>query len=337
MSDTGVRLTIAVPTYNRPEQLRAAVASILPQLAPEVRLVVLDNCSDTPAADILSELLAGRPDARVVRHPVNVGGSPNVLRCVELCETEWVWVVGDDDRLLPGAVARVLADTAAHPGVSYFNYASPFHSRPADATLTGADEFLDRVDSLGGMLFISACVLNARRLHPHLAAAYQFVYTFSPHLVLALCEVARGGAVRLMATQLVEADLSGYSRLTILLGFGTLPDLPTLTGRQRRKLGERLRGTFCSFDRLVSQLVFETYLHRDVDYSLYYFDQLYYRLFYFERNPFARLKARASRLLVRFPVFGRHLLVAALRARYSKAEALRIADERGRLGRLHRL
>ena len=337
MSEPTAILTIAVPTFDRPEALSRCVESVVAQLTPVVRLVVLDNCSRVPASEVVGPLLAGVPGARVVRNPVNVGGSANVLRCVEFCETEWVWVVGDDDRLLPGAVARVLDDLERHPGTAYFNYASPFHSRDAERVLAGIDEFVGGVDSLGGLLFISACVLNAARLRPHMAAAYQFLYSFSPHLVLALCAACDGGVVRLMPSQLVEADLSGYSRLTIALGFGVLPDLPQLSGAQRRKLGRLLRGTFCSFDRLVSQLVFETSRHRDTEYSLYYFDQLAARLLYFERNPLVRLKARASRLLVRFPSLGRWLLVTALSVRYSKAEARRVALERGTVGRLYRL
>lgn len=85
-------LTIAVPTFNRPGPLVRTVAALLPQMDDGVRLLVLDNCSPVPAAEVLAPLLANWPRARVEvrRHPVNIGGNANVVRCFELCDTDWL-------------------------------------------------------------------------------------------------------------------------------------------------------------------------------------------------------------------------------------------------------
>lgn len=52
---------------------------------------------------------------RVVRKRANIGANANVLRCFELCETEWIWILGDDDHGLPGAVDKILAHLGRRP------------------------------------------------------------------------------------------------------------------------------------------------------------------------------------------------------------------------------
>ena len=332
-------LTIAIPTFDRPDRLHEAVAAFVPQLTPAVRLLVFDNASPKPAADALADLLVGLPlgQATVVRNAVNVGANANVARCYERCETDWVWVCGDDDVPRSGAVATVLADIAAHPAAVFLHYSSDFHTRTAEYITRGLDEFVDRLDSLAGLTFISAGVLRVAACREAIRPAYQFLYANNTQTVLLFCSLGDTGECRFRPAQLVDADTSGYSRLTVALGFPILLDLPVLADRHRRRLGPQLRTTFCSFDRLVSQLVFETARHGDVGSSVYYFDQLYARLYQFEPNPVARLKARLARPLVRFPRLGRRLLRAALRVRYPAAEVDRIEADRGGTARLERL
>jgi hypothetical protein len=94
-------LTVYVPTFERPE-LAVLLGSLVPQLTPDVRVVVSDNSPSGFAEPICEGLLV-----EYSRRGYNIGGDPNVLRA--LTEPgEYVWIVGDDDVLLPGAVAAVL-------------------------------------------------------------------------------------------------------------------------------------------------------------------------------------------------------------------------------------
>ena len=43
-------LTIAIPTFDRNEQLARTVSALLPQLRPGVSLVIRDNASPVPVA-----------------------------------------------------------------------------------------------------------------------------------------------------------------------------------------------------------------------------------------------------------------------------------------------
>ncbi|MEZ0310027.1 MAG: glycosyltransferase, partial [Ramlibacter sp.] len=44
----------------------------------------------------------------VVHHPVNLGADANVIKCFQLARGRYSWIFGDDDRPLPGVLARVV-------------------------------------------------------------------------------------------------------------------------------------------------------------------------------------------------------------------------------------
>ena len=107
-----MKLTIAIPTYNRNELLKANLLKLLPQVTDECRIIIFDNCSDVPVKDTLSDLLNGYSniDISIVRNRYNIGMTANILKCFEECPDPWLWVLGDDDEVTDGAVARILID-----------------------------------------------------------------------------------------------------------------------------------------------------------------------------------------------------------------------------------
>ena len=100
------RLSIYIPTFRRPE-LANLLQSLAPQLRSDVEVIISDN--DGSAAGIVQEQLADvscRVDYSTRRN--NIGGDANIMRAYEVAEADWVWILGDDDQLLPGAVDQIL-------------------------------------------------------------------------------------------------------------------------------------------------------------------------------------------------------------------------------------
>jgi hypothetical protein len=93
-------VTIVIPTYNRARYLEASLASAMNQQGADVRIVVLDNASTDDTREVVQRLR----DRRVsyVRSEVNSGMLGNFLRIRQFCSTEYLCVLQDDDRLLPG-------------------------------------------------------------------------------------------------------------------------------------------------------------------------------------------------------------------------------------------
>ncbi len=98
-------LTIAIPSLNGniliPGVLKSISKSVEKSNASQVHVKVFDNGSDFPLSeDILVPLLERGITARLIRFSSNLGYDKNILRIIEYIETEFVWLLGDDDTLL---------------------------------------------------------------------------------------------------------------------------------------------------------------------------------------------------------------------------------------------
>ncbi|MEZ7892924.1 MAG: glycosyltransferase family 2 protein [Candidatus Wallbacteria bacterium] len=101
-----MKLSICIPTYNRAEYLRKAVSSVLAYNGDEIELIVQDNCS----IDNTSAVVKSIHDTRLkyYRNDVNIGAIKNVIDIIKKANGEYVFLLTDDDYLLPGAIEEVL-------------------------------------------------------------------------------------------------------------------------------------------------------------------------------------------------------------------------------------
>lgn len=116
-----MRLTIAIPTYNRAEKLDAQLAWAERSIGArwdECELVVLDNCSPDGTPGVVAKWRERLGDRlRSVRHEKNIGLCGNIAAAWMGARGEFVWAVGDDDWLADEAVAAVL-DRLRAPGLT---------------------------------------------------------------------------------------------------------------------------------------------------------------------------------------------------------------------------
>lgn len=234
-------LTIAVPTHGRNEILAQNAWRLFDQLMPDVRVLIVDNASPTPVSATLGTLPDG---VRLLRNPVNVGGNENILRCLELCETPWVMVTGDDDRPLPGMVSRILDDIAANPDATILHYATAnMHERKHDWLTRGRREFLSRIDSFANLLFVSSSVFHVAKLRGAFDWAHHYTYSCAPHLALLLTGMGPDAVAVFRSASLVDWKLPEVenrgSKFTMALGLPTLLELP-LTAEERGLLARHL-------------------------------------------------------------------------------------------------
>jgi len=106
------RLSVCVPTYNRPELLRRAIASIIaaaPADPERVEIVVSDNSPGVSEGAAREALGAWDGRCRYLANATNVGITANLNQCIASASGDFVLFVGDDDQLLPGAIDEVLA------------------------------------------------------------------------------------------------------------------------------------------------------------------------------------------------------------------------------------
>lgn len=105
-------LTIAIPTYKRPELLRETLESVRLQTADpdSFEVVVVDN--DPEGDDLLAaETMTGMGFRRFAyyRNAENMGMFGNWNRSIELAKSRWMTILNDDDMLKPDYVRQMSA------------------------------------------------------------------------------------------------------------------------------------------------------------------------------------------------------------------------------------
>lgn len=116
VNDVREPLSIVMPFYGRPDHFVLAVQSILAQTDPQWTLVIIDDMyPDTAPGEWASQLA----DERITykRNTQNLMPSRNFNKGVDLATTTFLTIVGCDDILLPGYVARVRELIAQFPDV----------------------------------------------------------------------------------------------------------------------------------------------------------------------------------------------------------------------------
>jgi len=89
--------TIGVTCFNARDTIARAVSSAKLQTWPNLELIIVDDCSTDTSCSIVEELIADLPNARLVRHSVNLGpaGARNTI--LKHAHGEFVVFFDDDD------------------------------------------------------------------------------------------------------------------------------------------------------------------------------------------------------------------------------------------------
>lgn len=123
MSADSVTLAVSIPTYNRPELLRRCLLELAPQCDENgVLLHVFDDSCSPINQHVYSEISAKWACLRVILNDQNLGIDRNIDRCVSKPDADYVWVIGEDDLVVTGAVSAVLWRLKARPAYLFVNY-----------------------------------------------------------------------------------------------------------------------------------------------------------------------------------------------------------------------
>lgn len=107
MGGINLLLSICIPTYNRAKYLRRAIASCIYECKKYgVRIYIQNNASTDCTEDVIKEF-----DEDIIEYECNdhnVGAIKNVNKLIDKANSKYVFMLTDDDYLLPGAIKRIL-------------------------------------------------------------------------------------------------------------------------------------------------------------------------------------------------------------------------------------
>lgn len=125
------KLTIAIPTYNRAEKLSECINRVIKYSKNlDIEIIVSDNASMDNTRDIIDLIIKDNPSVKYYRNSENLGFDGNFLNCFEKANGEYVWLLSDDDIILPGAIESVLEGLKSKPICMHLNSSGIIRENP---------------------------------------------------------------------------------------------------------------------------------------------------------------------------------------------------------------
>lgn len=156
-----MKLSFAIPTYNRAALLKETIENIAGQIGDnkDVDIVISDNASTDNTNDVIKELQIKYPYIKYFRNETNLGMDRNFDNAVIKATGEYVWLFGDDDLLREGALHKVLGIFNKYDNLAlvYVNWIdNPYLTK--DKLTSNIDDFLVTVQT--GITFLSSLVVK---------------------------------------------------------------------------------------------------------------------------------------------------------------------------------
>jgi glycosyltransferase involved in cell wall biosynthesis len=210
-------LTCAISTYNRAGWLSHSLERLIEATRPwrdSIGVVVCDNASTDRTPEVVARHL-GTPGFTAKRNAVNVGMLGNLGMTARASKGTFIWILGDDDLIIDGAIEQVLTGLERHRDVemAYMNYSYTRFDAPeqiADAAKVvreaipigygGANRRVDELRQVAGLhenqfTAIYACAFRS----DHALRAYQQDTRGVPFSSLLTCVPSAAYALAVLA------------------------------------------------------------------------------------------------------------------------------------------
>ncbi len=115
-------VSIIIPTFDRPRYLREAIDAALAQTYAEVEVLVFDNGTMEETLAVGEEAAGRDSRVRFQRNERNLGMSANFNALGAAARGEFLVAIGDDDRLLPDFVGRLVEAMRPDVRVAFSNH-----------------------------------------------------------------------------------------------------------------------------------------------------------------------------------------------------------------------
>ncbi len=110
-----MKISILIPVYGVEKYIERCARSVLEQDYRDVEYIFVDDASPDRSIEILRRVIAEYPDrdTKIIAHHSNMGLAAARNTAVDAATGDYILHVDSDDRLAPGAVAKLAAEASA--------------------------------------------------------------------------------------------------------------------------------------------------------------------------------------------------------------------------------
>lgn len=244
MKKNVISLTFVIGTYNRADLLDVTLREVCEQIlrvhSADIQLgvIVSDNASGDHTDEVLRKFSDMYGFVRTIRQDTNIGPFSNYREAAKLAATGYLWVFGDDDILLPGALEGVvkrlsryqvegselnlLLTDFVHFGAENLAYSRPRDTPPIlhDVFFSARGDIFNRI-SFAGAGFLSRIIVKREYWLLALQDVNVFEWRVWPQVKALILAAAEGPALLCSQTCVAQRVFSRASNAN-WLGAATL-------------------------------------------------------------------------------------------------------------------
>ena len=178
------KFSIVIPTYNRWHVLAETLEKTLLNNWARVPVIILDNDSNPDGRSEVLNVMARfeQVPCRIQKNLVNIGGDGNIIRCIEIAETPYVLVLGDDDFLADDYLKKILHYLDQDVDWGYIGF-KDHAGGGADRVYDSPIDMMDECRDWSSLLFISTTIFNKELFCAAMDSAQRSQITHGAHLV----------------------------------------------------------------------------------------------------------------------------------------------------------
>ena len=180
------RLTIAIPTFDRPNELLRLISQLKKFLEnKDWNLIVYDNDSSSFPDLQISDY----ENAKIIKRKFNIGPIANILRIFEECESDWLMIIGDDDEVRSNFyenVMEIISRYDCEQDFVAFKFKSELNPYQQEKVINNIDEYFyynSEPEQFGASALISTWLYRVRPLKPYIRHAYLNAGLQIPHII----------------------------------------------------------------------------------------------------------------------------------------------------------
>lgn len=163
-------VSVVVPAYNRTGELIELLGSVLKQTTMPGEVVIVEDFSPEREAirkvcdDHFPLFKKAGSNLRYVENEVNLGFDRNLRKCLSIPEGKWALLLGNDDLLLPTAIAEVVRYLSEHDVVvasrSFIRFDKDINQPLGLSKISDADAVFKIGNSSSNMIFRSGAFIG---------------------------------------------------------------------------------------------------------------------------------------------------------------------------------
>ncbi|UZX54513.1 glycosyltransferase [Yersinia ruckeri] len=296
-------LTIAIPTYNRVDKLKKQIDRLLPQMNEFDVLLISDNA--TPGFSSLDLDYFNDNRLFFCQNNENIGITANIVKCFEKTSTDWMWLLSDDDEVLPDAldiIRRYISDDKC----DFVNFTTDLCvNNQEDIICDDFDMYLSGIkNNFGNHLLISNNLYRMTMIRPCMKFLYWGCFVNAPHLAPVYYSIENDCAkITLSKSRVVnwnKPDINETWCISAAYNVLFLPDV--LSSSELRKLAiKSILSGLSMPEALIAQLSFNKINEPENNDKINYYAKTIMNL-YIEYGGIGFMwRARFLKLLIKFP------------------------------------